>query len=377
MKSFSEIRFDIVEVLTKDDPAGKWISDFMKSDAPQFAGKSEKKKKQMALAAYYAKQNESKEAEVEEPEEEEKKEESVLKKAKKKEVEEKDCSCDEELKGDQHKLDKNKNGKLDKHDFKLLRKEEVELDEAMTPQQKSDFDRMMAGAMSRAAYNAKWKKPLKSDAKVIYGKNVKEEADDLAEVNKDTLDRYVTKAVDSHGHADFSARMSKDDPSLRSYHKDQKRTAEKRRQGISRALDRMSKKSVGEGWDEMMKAVKDKAKPQPNGGSGKKQGSRYGGTKQKDEPVKEAVQTPEQELERLKLRQDAEHGKAPLKRQAETQARIRELQKQVKEGLKPEHNLRPGWMLKKDPELAKKIEAKTKAYKALAKYAGKKIEKKD
>ena len=377
MKSFSEIRFDIVEVLTKDDPAGKWISDFMKSDAPQFAGKSEKKKKQMALAAYYAKQNESKEAEVEEPEEEEKKEESVLKKAKKKEVEEKDCSCDEELKGDQHKLDKNKNGKLDKHDFKLLRKEEVELDEAMTPQQKSDFDRMMAGAMSRAAYNAKWKKPLKSDAKVIYGKNVKEEADDLAEVNKDTLDRYVTKAVDSHGHADFSARMSKDDPSLRSYHKDQKRTAEKRQQGISRALDRMSKKSVGEGWDEMMKAVKDKAKPQPNGGSGKKQGSRYGGTKQKDEPVKEAVQTPEQELERLKLRQDAEHGKAPLKRQAETQARIRELQKQVKEGLKPEHNLRPGWMLKKDPELAKKIEAKTKAYKALAKYAGKKIEKKD
>lgn len=32
----------------------------------------------------------------------------------------------EELKGNQHKLDKNKNGKLDAHDFKLLRKEEVE-----------------------------------------------------------------------------------------------------------------------------------------------------------------------------------------------------------------------------------------------------------
>lgn len=36
----------------------------------------------------------------------------------------------EELKGNQHKLDKNKNGKLDAHDFKLLRKEEVELEEA-------------------------------------------------------------------------------------------------------------------------------------------------------------------------------------------------------------------------------------------------------
>jgi GNAT superfamily N-acetyltransferase len=63
----------------------------------------------------------------------------------------------------------------------------------------------------------------------------------LGEVSKDTLDRYVTKAVDAHGHADFAARMSKDDPTLRSYHKDQKRTAEKRRQGISRALDRMSR----------------------------------------------------------------------------------------------------------------------------------------
>jgi hypothetical protein len=63
----------------------------------------------------------------------------------------------------------------------------------------------------------------------------------VAEVSKDTLDRYVTKAVDAHGHADFSARQSKDDPTKRSYHVDQKKTAEKRRQGISRALDRMSK----------------------------------------------------------------------------------------------------------------------------------------
>lgn len=56
-------------------------------------------------------------------------------------------------------------------------KEEVELDEAMSPQKQMDFDRMMKGAMSRAAYNAKWKKPLKSDEKVIYGKNVKEETE--------------------------------------------------------------------------------------------------------------------------------------------------------------------------------------------------------
>ena len=68
----------------------------------------------------------------------------------------------------------------------------------------------------------------------------------VAEVSKSTLDRYVTKAVDAHGHADFAARQSKNDPSKRSYHVDQKKTAEKRRQGISRALDRMSKEGVAE-----------------------------------------------------------------------------------------------------------------------------------
>jgi hypothetical protein len=63
----------------------------------------------------------------------------------------------------------------------------------------------------------------------------------VTEVSKSTLDRYVTKASDAHGDADFKARMSKHDPDKRSYHVDQKKTAEKRRQGISRALDRMSR----------------------------------------------------------------------------------------------------------------------------------------
>jgi hypothetical protein len=70
----------------------------------------------------------------------------------------------------------------------------------------------------------------------------------VAEVSKATIDRYVAKASDAHGDADFKARMSKNDPDKRSYHVDQKKTAEKRRQGISRALDRMSKEeSVEEG----------------------------------------------------------------------------------------------------------------------------------
>ena len=39
-----------------------------------------------------------------------------------------------------------------------------------------------------------------------------------------------------------------------------------------------------EGWDDMLKAVADRNKPQPSGGSGVKQGTRYGGSKQKDKP---------------------------------------------------------------------------------------------
>lgn len=73
-------------------------------------------------------------------------------------------------------------------------KEEVELDEAKSPQQKADFDRMMAGAMSRAAYNAKWKKPLKSDDKVIYGKNVKEEL----KGDQHKIDKNKNGKLDAH-----------------------------------------------------------------------------------------------------------------------------------------------------------------------------------
>jgi hypothetical protein len=97
-EQLDEIVTELQEVLGKDAKAGDWISDFVHSDNPKFAGKSKEKRKQMALAAFYAKQ----------------KNEAV------------------ELKGNQHKLDKNKNGKLDKQDFKMLRKEE--LDEALHPE---------------------------------------------------------------------------------------------------------------------------------------------------------------------------------------------------------------------------------------------------
>lgn len=99
---------ELNEVLSKDASAGEWISDFIHSDNPKFAGKSKKKRQKMALAAYYAKQR-NEETEIDE---------AWMKK--------------EELKGNQKKIDKNHNNKIDGQDLAILRaqKEETELDEA-------------------------------------------------------------------------------------------------------------------------------------------------------------------------------------------------------------------------------------------------------
>jgi hypothetical protein len=63
LKKFQMKEETIDEVLTKSDPKEKWIDDFIKSDAPQFKGKTKKERINMALAAFRAKQNEEKELE--------------------------------------------------------------------------------------------------------------------------------------------------------------------------------------------------------------------------------------------------------------------------------------------------------------------------
>ena len=57
-----------------------------------------------------------------------------------------------------------------------------------------------------------------------------------------------------------------------------------KKEPMKKAVKDKKDQSVEEGWDDMMKAVKDKSGPQPNGGSGVKQGSRYGGGKQTSKP---------------------------------------------------------------------------------------------
>lgn len=48
------------EGLDKNADAGDYVTDFRKSDAPQFKGKSDKKVQKMAIAAFLAKNNKEK-----------------------------------------------------------------------------------------------------------------------------------------------------------------------------------------------------------------------------------------------------------------------------------------------------------------------------
>jgi hypothetical protein len=156
MKTYKQLQERINMAKAK---MGDVIKDFKDSDAPQFKGKSDEKRRQMAIAAKLSNEEvetideissdmanrylkgkherdyntsaDGKSSSLKKPQSFAKMNKDMMgsmralktiemaKRAKKanEEVEQ----TDEELKGDQHKIDANKNGKVDGHDFKLLR----------------------------------------------------------------------------------------------------------------------------------------------------------------------------------------------------------------------------------------------------------------
>jgi hypothetical protein len=128
---------------------GDVIKDFQDSDAPQFKGKSDEKRREMAIAAKLSKEEveeldelstdalrkyraKAKDdaydaADVDDDRRLRKRSmgswdagKKILKRGDKLRAEEVE-QTDEALKGSQHKIDANKNGKVDGHDFKILR----------------------------------------------------------------------------------------------------------------------------------------------------------------------------------------------------------------------------------------------------------------
>ena len=128
---------------------------------------------------------------------------------------------DEELKGKQHKIDANKNGKVDAHDFKLLRakkevKEESEQIDELSKKTLGDYitrnadDQARIGFINSAAHHDKTT-DSKTKNKILdrnerqginrdigltraVNKLTKEEQEFIDELNKSTLGSYVKRA---------------------------------------------------------------------------------------------------------------------------------------------------------------------------------------
>lgn len=160
----------------------------------------------------------------------------------------------EELKGNQHKIDHNKNGKIDAHDFKLLRGKKKVAEEAEDLEELDTATLQSYRKKARAQGNAivdkmkmgggDWSKDQK-DTKTLRkrsagaqmsgkqlvkrGESLKtEEAEELEELSKSTMGAYTKKAA-----ADFSARKPK------MGYDGQLKKMQNRTVGVNRALNKM------------------------------------------------------------------------------------------------------------------------------------------
>jgi hypothetical protein len=204
---------------------------------------------------------------------------------------------DEALKGDQHKIDKNKNGKVDAHDFKLLRKEEAKkpaspFDWKNTPRQTAEKGEKTGHTAKKIStgtvYTKKYTKEEASqeefnkEIKIAQDKSIgkskaqvakpavqavkQESVEQIDELKKSTLASYVKKAshdVAARGaatrqFANDSRAASKNqeyDVAKKSMDKADKTFAKgySRRMGMAKAVDRLAKEEV-EQLDEAMLA---------------------------------------------------------------------------------------------------------------------------
>lgn len=143
--------------------------------------------------------------------------------------------------------------------------------------------------------------------------------DQLEELKKSTLQSYIKTAA-SQAHRAYQADlMGKPRPAgIKDKNRGAMtaRAAEKMHMKMEevdleedqlRMIEQVIEFLLDEGWDDMLKAAQARSAPQPSGGSGVKQGTRYGGSRQKD--------TEEDEPKQPRMKSGARHG---IKRRAKT-----------------------------------------------------------
>ena len=186
----------------------------------------------------------------------------------------------EALKGNQTKIDKNHNGKIDGQDFKILRgekkevkKEEVEpVEEGIKEIAKKAFKAVTGGSDEDQIKDLQRKMNVPQTGKKPSDKAMGEEVD-LEEKAPPGFEGTV-KAMKKHKDIDnpFALAWSMKNKGYKS-HKKADGTTKNEEVDAPKTLKQFKENAFD--W---------KKKPEPNGGSGMKQGSRYGGSKQKDKP---------------------------------------------------------------------------------------------
>jgi hypothetical protein len=163
----------------------------------------------------------------------------------------------EELKGDQHKIDKNKNKKIDSHDFAILRgekkvKEEMTFkDKLIESIRRSDIPAYLRKARGDTPLTPAEVKGPSKDA-ISHSQNLakarNEEVENLEELKKSTLGSYVKKASKDLANRSYD---QSDDENQQYYGGDNDSDTEKnakkidtRQKGINRAADKLTKEEI-------------------------------------------------------------------------------------------------------------------------------------
>lgn len=164
-------------------------------------------------------------------------------------------TVDEALKGDQHKIDANKNGKIDKHDFKILKGHNTK-DMAPTTVKEEAIDENIMAKAKEIGKKALEKlghgsdEDMRKDLQKKMGvpqtgkkPEVKEEAEQIDELSGKTLRSYVDKAADRVSDTQFRAgkHWEKGNKSSADY---ESRETLKRLRGIHKATGKMTKEGL-------------------------------------------------------------------------------------------------------------------------------------
>ena len=125
-----------------------------------------------------------------------------------------ETELEEKLVGGQKKLDKNHNGKLDKQDFKMLRKEEVEQIDELSPATMMKYQYKSASRIDHAAQNARSMGSDKDHLKKPYGNEIRKRKKGLNLASERLAKKSMDEEVENveEGNANLIKKIEKQKP---------------------------------------------------------------------------------------------------------------------------------------------------------------------